>query len=347
MIPLGKSLAHHHVDKAWLVGKHSVVSAAADILQRGFPQKSFVVFEHSFTKSFFGKFFLKLFTNSVASASETPTAVTGESCSGTPLSENSASVNFTEASHSAEDSEMYLRIRDDRFLCASPSQDLGTVLRCNAAAICPTRIYRLLDWRFPNNRARTETLTKANRYSSSSGCSSRQEMPPHPRTPRRKGMKRKENIQETAFIAPKSNRKPCHKPFFPLKGNIYKNPDGPSIQGDFPGVYTLVHRNFSYNRRMDSIKTIVIAGGTHGNELTGIELYEKWNADSKCYADRCPSAKIALVHTNIEATAACRRYIDKDLNRSFANSLLSLKSPEAYEIRRAQELNGSVRSQRP
>lgn len=90
---------------------------------------------------------------------------------------------------------------------------------------------------------------------------------------------------------------------------------------------------------MDSIKTIVVAGGTHGNELTGIKLYEKWAADSKCYADKCPSAKISLVHTNIEATEACRRYIDKDLNRSFAKSLLSLKSPEAYEIRRAQELN--------
>lgn len=89
---------------------------------------------------------------------------------------------------------------------------------------------------------------------------------------------------------------------------------------------------------MNSIHTIVIAGGTHGNELTGIKLYEKWTADGGL-AEKCKSAEIALVHTNIEATAACRRYIDMDLNRSFAESLLRLESPSAYEIRRAKELD--------
>lgn len=90
---------------------------------------------------------------------------------------------------------------------------------------------------------------------------------------------------------------------------------------------------------MNSIHNIVISGGTHGNELTGIKLYEKWAADGKRLAGKCPSANVTLVHTNIEATAVCRRYVDMDLNRSFAESLLRLKSPAAYEIRRAKELD--------
>lgn len=90
---------------------------------------------------------------------------------------------------------------------------------------------------------------------------------------------------------------------------------------------------------MSSIKTIIISGGTHGNELTGIKLFEKWSSHKECYADRCPSASISLVHTNIEASKICRRYADIDLNRSFSNELLALDAPNAYEIRRAQELN--------
>ena len=90
---------------------------------------------------------------------------------------------------------------------------------------------------------------------------------------------------------------------------------------------------------MSQIKTIVIAGGTHGNELTGVKLYSKWAADNHYYKHACPSAKIELVHTNIEATQVCRRYVDLDLNRSFANRLLAVENPSAYEIRRAKELN--------
>ena len=90
---------------------------------------------------------------------------------------------------------------------------------------------------------------------------------------------------------------------------------------------------------MSQIKTIVIAGGTHGNELTGIKLYSKWAADKNYYSHACPSAKVELVHTNIEASQITRRYVDLDLNRSFANRLLALENPNAYEIRRAKELN--------
>ena len=90
---------------------------------------------------------------------------------------------------------------------------------------------------------------------------------------------------------------------------------------------------------MNTIKNIVVAGGTHGNELTGIKIYQKWAKNFSAYQEKCPSAKLELLHTNIEASTVCRRYVDRDLNRSFANRLLALKNPTAYEIRRAQELN--------
>lgn len=91
---------------------------------------------------------------------------------------------------------------------------------------------------------------------------------------------------------------------------------------------------------MSSINTIIVSGGTHGNELTGIKLYEKWSAHPEAYARKCPSAKLTLVHTNLEGTRLCRRYADLDLNRSFSAELLALKGdPHNYEISRAQELN--------
>lgn len=90
---------------------------------------------------------------------------------------------------------------------------------------------------------------------------------------------------------------------------------------------------------MNQIKNIVIAGGTHGNELSGVMLFRKWAKNSHLYADKCPSADTELVLTNIEATSVCKRYVDRDLNRSFADRLISLENPQAYEIRRAKELN--------
>lgn len=90
---------------------------------------------------------------------------------------------------------------------------------------------------------------------------------------------------------------------------------------------------------MRKIENIVVSGGTHGNELTGIQLVSKWKKNPSLYSVRCPSAKISLELTNPESMSVCRRYVDLDLNRSFANRLLSLNAPEAYEIRRAKELN--------
>ena len=74
---------------------------------------------------------------------------------------------------------------------------------------------------------------------------------------------------------------------------------------------------------METIKKIVICGGTHGNELTGVYLAKKHG----------------WFLSNPEAVKVCRRYIDTDLNRCFALSELNDKNTEQSEKLRAKEIN--------
>lgn len=91
---------------------------------------------------------------------------------------------------------------------------------------------------------------------------------------------------------------------------------------------------------MSKINTIVVAGGTHGNERTGVSLVEKWKAHPECYNTLCPSANVELVLSNPEAMRLNRRYRDHDLNRAFAQTCLDVTvEPAQYEFRRARELN--------
>ena len=91
---------------------------------------------------------------------------------------------------------------------------------------------------------------------------------------------------------------------------------------------------------MSQIRKIVVAGGTHGNERTGVRLVEKWMACPECYSTCCPGAEVSLVLANPEAMRLNRRYRDFDLNRSFSQISLDMNAePQQYEFRRAQELN--------
>jgi len=91
---------------------------------------------------------------------------------------------------------------------------------------------------------------------------------------------------------------------------------------------------------MSNINTIVVAGGTHGNERTGVSLVEKWLAHPECYNTICKSAKVDVVLANPEAVRLNRRYRDHDLNRAFSQTCLDMSvEPAQYEFRRARELN--------
>ena len=90
---------------------------------------------------------------------------------------------------------------------------------------------------------------------------------------------------------------------------------------------------------MSLINTIVVAGGTHGNERTGVRLVQKWMEHPECYSSLC-SAKVDLVLSNPEAVRLNRRYRDFDLNRAFSQTCLDVtETPQQYEFRRAKELD--------
>ena len=90
---------------------------------------------------------------------------------------------------------------------------------------------------------------------------------------------------------------------------------------------------------MSLINTIVVAGGTHGNERTGVHLVQKWMEHPECYNSLC-SAKVDLVLANPEAVRLNRRYRDHDLNRAFSQVCLDTTvDSRLYEFRRAKELN--------
>jgi len=73
---------------------------------------------------------------------------------------------------------------------------------------------------------------------------------------------------------------------------------------------------------MKLFNKIVICGGTHGNELTGVYLAKKHN----------------WLLANPAAAAICRRYVEKDLNRCFALSDLK-GNDNVLELNRAREIN--------
>ncbi|WP_432813508.1 aspartoacylase [Pantanalinema sp. GBBB05] len=80
----------------------------------------------------------------------------------------------------------------------------------------------------------------------------------------------------------------------------------------------------------------MIVGGTHGNELTGIYLVKKFQKYPHLLHRK--SLECATLLANPKAIAANRRYIDRDLNRCFANGDLANPALTSYEDRRAKKI---------
>ena len=81
---------------------------------------------------------------------------------------------------------------------------------------------------------------------------------------------------------------------------------------------------------------VLLVAGTHGNESNGPWLVDQWLLDSALLYTH--GVKVLPVIGNPEARAAERRYLDRDLNRSFLPELMAEDSPPDREVRRAQEL---------
>jgi aspartoacylase len=76
---------------------------------------------------------------------------------------------------------------------------------------------------------------------------------------------------------------------------------------------------------------VVISGGVHGNELIGVYLVKELQKRPP----RVPGLEIDFLLGNPKAIKECRRYVDKDLNRSFGTEALKTDS-HIYEYERAK-----------
>ena len=81
---------------------------------------------------------------------------------------------------------------------------------------------------------------------------------------------------------------------------------------------------------------VLVVAATHGNERNAPWLLEGWRRDPGALASH--GLSLALEIGNPAAYAANTRYLDRDLNRSFAPELLADPSRSEREIGRAREL---------
>jgi aspartoacylase len=81
---------------------------------------------------------------------------------------------------------------------------------------------------------------------------------------------------------------------------------------------------------------VLVVGATHGNERNAGWLLEAWRQQPGTL--RRSGLALELVFGNPEAWAACRRYEERDLNRSFDPALLADPARQEREVRRAREL---------
>ncbi|MGA1304563.1 MAG: aspartoacylase [Cyanobium sp.] len=89
-------------------------------------------------------------------------------------------------------------------------------------------------------------------------------------------------------------------------------------------------------RNADNAARVLVVGGTHGNERNGVQLLEQWSLEPESLDTAGLSVEFTL--GNPGAIAACRRYLERDLNRSFAPDLLEGCLHQEEEVRRAREL---------
>ena len=89
------------------------------------------------------------------------------------------------------------------------------------------------------------------------------------------------------------------------------------------------------------IHNILVSGGTHGNELSGIQAVKNWLLDQAEISKCAPSLAIQLAIINQKAVDLCRRFVDEDLNRQFTLSRLAQSSVNdpVHEVALAHKLN--------
>ncbi|WP_100656578.1 aspartoacylase [Alteromonas flava] len=85
------------------------------------------------------------------------------------------------------------------------------------------------------------------------------------------------------------------------------------------------------------INTILLVGGTHGNELTGVRIVEQWSTVQQ----QLPTTNIDIntLLANPLAVEKRVRFVDDDLNRQFTACNSSPASPSSNEVQLATNYN--------
>jgi aspartoacylase len=91
---------------------------------------------------------------------------------------------------------------------------------------------------------------------------------------------------------------------------------------------------------VNQISRVAVVGGTHGNEFTGAYLIKKF-AQFPDLITRNSFETVTLL-ANPKAFAIGRRYVDKDLNRSFLKQELQDPKLNNYEELRAKSIHNSL-----
>ena len=87
----------------------------------------------------------------------------------------------------------------------------------------------------------------------------------------------------------------------------------------------------------EKIEQVALVGGTHGNELTGIFLLNKYRQYPNLLGQN--SFQLELFEANHEAHLANKRYLDRDLNRSFKQVDLADDTLIGHENELAKSIN--------
>ena len=90
----------------------------------------------------------------------------------------------------------------------------------------------------------------------------------------------------------------------------------------------------------NKINKVAITGGTHGNELTGVYLINKYKKNPDLV--KRDSFETLFMHTNVGAMKKCTRYVDKDLNRTFIKKDLANDMLYSYEDVLAKNINAKL-----
>ena len=87
---------------------------------------------------------------------------------------------------------------------------------------------------------------------------------------------------------------------------------------------------------MNAVKKMLVVGGTHGNELTGVYLVKQWQQQPE--AIQRVGLKVETLLANPSAIMHNKRYLEKDLNRCFSQSDLENSACKLLEELRAKEI---------